>query len=354
MAYEREPRRPTLDASSALAGVVAVMVMAGLYWRFSGASVPDWIGYAQIYDFEGGWLTREGRDPLFVALVHAAKLALGSNGYATFRFLLFAIFSVSAAYLASVITYNRTSVFISVIIVVSVLLLKSLVQIREGLSFVIVAVSIIGILTSRRGGWIDAGCGALIASQIHIGAALFALVWILAFALWVAPPRILAWPNLPIFISLFAIMLGIVFIFEASKSAVNLEYTLRDMGVDTTGQAFGGFWKYIYWVSIGIVMLVTRHQILEAAHGGRKFAFAYATVLGAAVLPALYTIAAGLVFTRFYLPAATSLAVRLLFSSVGLGILLVGIRGKANLLTVFVDTELLIYGLRPLLGSEIN
>ena len=66
-----------------------------------------------------------------------------------------------------------------------------------------------------------------------------------------------------------------------------------------------------------------------------------ATVLGSFVLPVLCTVCLLLVFDKFYLPIVTSAFVRLLLTSLTVGLLIIGCRGKANWLTLAIALALI-------------
>jgi hypothetical protein len=144
--------RISLDPIALWASALVVVAMAALYWHFSGPIFADWIGYSQLWDNDGGWLLREGRDPLFVSLLHQSRRLFGQNGYGEFRFALFAVFAAVGARLAYLMRAEWVSVLFVVPIVISAFMLKSLVQIREGLAFLIVVLPLISVFRPKGGG----------------------------------------------------------------------------------------------------------------------------------------------------------------------------------------------------------
>jgi len=349
MTQSGDLRGPTFYPANLLASLLVLALMALAYWKFSGPDVPDWIGYSRIFDQEGSWLARQGRDPLFIQLVRWARLAFGPNGYAVFRFGLFGVVSIFAARIAYAMPSKFVSPVFAAALVVAAMALKGLVQIREGLAFVFVAWPMIGVFRGKTGGRLAAGAGALIGALIHIGAGAFVVAWLVAYALYLSPSRVLRGRGVVWALSTLGVSAGAVAAVLIFRFSTAIEFDLQDFGVDTSVQAVGGVQKYIFWSCSGVAVLVAGHQLLSAAQGSRKFGYAYAMVLGAAILPGLYVVCAVLVFSDFYLPAATSLSVRLLLSSMSLSLLIVGLRGKATASTLGIATAVFLYGLRPLI-----
>src|SRR5437763_1137175 len=51
--------------------IIMIGLMGLLYAQFSGPLVPDWSGYEELWDNDGGWLANQGRDQLFAWLMRA-------------------------------------------------------------------------------------------------------------------------------------------------------------------------------------------------------------------------------------------------------------------------------------------
>ena len=334
-ASSARPNDPLVRQGSLLPSFIVVVVLAALYAHFSGPTAPDWVGYSELYDYEGGWLFRTGRDPLFVWILHESRLLFGVNGYQSFRFSVFIAFLSGGAWLAYRMPLRGSWPIIPAMIVIAALMLKGLVQIREGLAFLLISMALLRIFVAKRG-YFTSGLLALIAIFIHAGAGLFTGVWLLAAALFLAPDWVLGGRAFPTFLTGLAAAVGFSLAFFVLNNASTLEFLLRDLGADTSTEAVGGIWKFAYWLGNGAIIFVVRRQILRSAHGSTKFGFAYSTVIGAFVLPAIYTICVTLVFGLFYLPAVTSFMIRLLISSVQLSLLIVGLRGRADLYTLGV------------------
>lgn len=331
---------------------LAVFVMAFFYWEFPASGFGDWLGYAEIWDQDGGWLANQGRDPLFVTIVHQSRQVFGDGGYAVFRDVLYGVFTLAAARFAYVMRSRQVSALYVVPIVAAALLVKSLVQIREGMAFVIAVVPLVGVFRASRSGWLVAGIGALMAVLMHFGALLFVVCWAVASVLYLAPDRLLGGKGARTSLMALGLALGVAMSVAILAFSKVLELALEDLGSDTTAPAIGGAWKYVYWIVNGGLVLLVRQQLLNAAWGSRKFGYAYATVLGSVVLPIIYTVCIILVFNQFYLPVITSAAVRLLFSGVEAALLVIGFRGKANWLTAAIAVILIADQLRLLLSES--
>ena len=89
--------------------------------------------------------------------------------------------------------------------------------------------------------------------------------------------------------------------------------------------------------------------VFASAQGSSRFGYAYALTLSYFTIPVVYIICISLVFRDFYLPAITSMFVRLLFSSLELGILITAMRGKVQLSTLLISGALLANQIRLLL-----
>ena len=353
MTHRDDAGRISLDPIALWASALVVVAMAALYWHFSGPIFADWIGYRQLWDNDGGWLLREGRDPLFVSLLHQSRRLFGENGYGEFRFALFAIFTAVGARLAYLMRAGWVSVFFVVPIIISAFMLKSLVQIREGLAFLIVVLSLISVFRPKGGGWFIAGIGAIAGTLTHAGAGIFVLAWAVACGFYFGPARLLGSKGVRDALLLVGVALGVAVTAAIFQFSQFLEFSLQDIGTDTTVDATGGIWKYLYWLFNGLLMLLTRHQLLSAAWGSRKFSYSYATVLGSLIIPLIYTTCIMLVFSNFYLPIITASATRLLFSTMEIGLIIIGLRGKANWMTLPIALALVADQFRLLIIERI-
>jgi hypothetical protein len=333
MVYRDDSRALTWQPDRLYAAVFTAITLGVVYLRYHGADAVDWQGYSEIYDRDGAWLARQGRDPLFVALVGAAKVVFGGNGYAAFRASVFGVFVAVAAFVAYAMRPGRPWAIFVAVVVVAAFLIKSQTQIREGLAFVLVLGPLIRTYRLGAANPLMAGTFALAAYFMHSGAVVFLALWVMA-ATFSLMPRLVVWRGLPWFLLALGVCGGLAGAALASASAGALEFSLQDLGIDTSVQAIGGAAKNVYWLVNGLVVLVIWRQLLVAGHGCGWFGRSFAICLGSFVLPFLYTVCLALVFRQFYLPAVTSMAVRLLLSSMQLGLLIVGLRGALNLWSI--------------------
>jgi hypothetical protein len=231
---------------------------------------------------------------------------------------------------------------IAAAIMVAAMMLKSLVQIREGLAFILVALSMLAVYARSAGGWLFCGLMTLVAAFTHFGAAIFLLGWLAASMFHLSPDAVLGGRRLRLILMTVAISIGVGGALEMFRYARQIEFVAEDFGADTNAMVISGTAKYIYWIVFGAAVTATTAQLLGAAQGARKFGYAYATCLGAFLIPMLYAVCLTLVFGRFDLPIVTSAVIRLLWSSLELGLIIIGLRGRANLLTFLVACVLIL------------
>jgi len=332
-----------LRPGSVLSAALVVAAMGLLYWRFHGEAAPDWAGYEALYGGGGAWLLAQGRDPVFVWLLQASRAVLGDGGYASFRAILFALFTAVAAWVAFITPpQRRLGDFAPVAIalmVVLMFLLKGLAQIREGLAFVAVLLPVVSMFAFQRRGVVRSGLGAALAAAIHFGAAIFIAVWAVAGA-QAALARTVLKPGFQRLLLIAGVGLGLGAAFLFLRDGAAVRFILQDHGVDTSASPVGGPAKYAYWLANGAMVLVIRRQLLDAA-GPRRFGFLYAGALGSFVAPLLYALTLFMVFTGFAVPALTSMVIRLLFTVMELSLAVVMLRGRATWLTVLVTVAMI-------------
>lgn len=338
---EAQEYPPTLYEVGVFSAVLTLVAMGVLYWQFSGPGNPDWDGYGRLFDDQGGWLLRQGQSPAFVWLLQTARDVLGSNGYDTFRAALFGLFMAFAAWLAHAMPaqegFGRASCLLTATIVVAAFLLKGLVQVREGLAFLFILIPVQAMYGHRRrGGLLGSGIGAMISGAIHSGTVLFLGNWLASASLWVLPSRALTGWAIQNILLFLAVAIGVALALTVLHNATTVSFLLEGFGVDQSADAKGGLWKYVYWLAYGVTVLVVRHQVVLAASGTLRFPYAYATTLASFVLPLTYAVCLALVFTHFYIPAFTSMAIRFLFTCLELALIIIALRGRANLVTLAI------------------
>jgi hypothetical protein len=335
MTYGRTEREMSLRGAAAVMGwLYALAALGAMGWGLLGRCAPaDWSGYQAMYDGRGAYLARQGRDPLFVWLIVRAGDLLGGGGYDTFRWLLFGLFVMVGSGWAGASVLAGSGLLASVLTVGAAFLLKSLVQIREGLAFLVLLVSLCGLVRGAPRVMAASGCGALLAALIHSGTAIFVLAWLLAAALPGLSGAPLARRRVGLWLTVGALALGVGVAWLISRNAVALEDSLRDFGVDNSGGVAADLWKFLYWLAMGGVVAVVRKQVIDAAAGCGRFGERYATVIAAGLMPTVYVVCLLLVFSRFDSAAVVSLSIRLLLTTLELGLMIVAIRGRANWIT---------------------
>lgn len=323
---------------AALGTVIGLTAMYGLLGARDGPS--DWMGYQQLFDRQGGYLAEAGRDPLFVALLKAAKVVFGGNGYEGFRLLLFVAMASFAARLTYLCPTIRVSPITTALVGVAIWGIKSAVQIREGVALVFVAWGVAHALRHPKSTPFALLAGCALGYLTHQGTAPFLLAAIVGIGCLALPNRALSgwWPQRLLMV--LAIGVGFAVAALCVLNARAVELALVDMTEDRNAEAIIGPLKAVFWVAQGAVMLGLRWQLIEAVRGRSKLAFAFSSVLASFVLPSLYVATAGLVATRYYLPAATAFGGRLLFTAETVALMIVALGGRGNWITLALAAAL--------------
>jgi hypothetical protein len=249
-----------------------------------------------------------------------ARWLFGSDGYGLFRLALFGVFAGFAAWLAYVMPVQRRLGWATALMtggaVLAALGPKSVVQIREGLAFVV---------------FLAGPVGALIAPLIHAGIAPLSAVWLVAWSPWRVPAWALAVASAAVGLALA--LLTIAHGDEVATYAASL-------GVDVSARVQGGWLKLGYWAALGGAVWVLRVRLAD----GDRFGEA----LGSGLLPAVYVFCAALVVAGFATPAVTSMGVRVLITAMDLALLRVCLRGRADVASAVVMVGMLCDELRLL------
>jgi hypothetical protein len=341
-----------------LAAALVVAIMVAIYQLPYAAGAKDWMGYEYLYSREGAWLVTQGRDPAFVWLLSISRQVLGANGYEVFRGIIYAAFMASASWLAYVARPQRRLAVLSPIAIALVLtvsfLLKSLIEIREGLAFLFVLVPA-GMIFGRSGrGAAAAAVGTGISTAMHIGTVVFLAIWLAAAGFIRVKGPILAGRLFQRWMLILAVAVGVTSGLILIRSTAAVGFLLHDYGVDTSAYVQGGLRKYLYWVATGGLLLLIRAQVLDGVRGTSKFAYGYATALVSGALPAVYAVCLILVFTNFYIPAFTAFFIRLLFTCMELSLVIVVLRGRADWATLGVALAMLADRVRLLLAPGLS
>ena len=339
-------QRPGLNTAGLLAALLVMAALGLLYWQFSGDATRDWDGYGRLYDDEGGWLLRKGREPGFVWLISQARAVFGQDNYSEFRFSLFCVFTLFAAWLASKMpdqaAIRPITSLVTALIVLLAFLLKGLVQIREGVAFLFIVAPAVTIFRDQRGGMFRSGVGAVLAAVIHAATMFLSGAWLSAVGIWLLPNRIVASVLLQRVLLALSIVVGATLALTVLRNIDDVNFLLQDFGVDRYSDTQSGLWKYLYWLVNGAFVILVRHQLLASVKTAPKFAFAYATAIGTILLPAVYSICLVLVATNFQIAAVTSMAIRILFTATELALIIIALRGRADLGTAAMAVVMLV------------
>jgi hypothetical protein len=337
-------------AGAVAAGYCAFLAMAAAGWALLGkVALGDWNGYQAIYDRGGGYLVNQGRDPLFGWIMDRAFDVLGSGAYETFRFGLFAIFTLIAAIIASCGVFEGSLIFASVLVSVDTFFLKGLVQIREGLAFAAVMLPVALLSAKGTVGITISAIGSVAAAFIHAGTSALLLVWILALCLRSLPIGPSGVRLLPRQLTTIAVASGITIALFINQNAQSLERILRQLGVTADESVTAGTWKYLYWVAMGIIVIIIRAQVTTPHRELRNFRSMYALALGAGLMPLLYVICVITVMTQFRVAAVAAMQIRMLLTAIELSLIIVVVRGRANALTGLVAAATLVDQMRLIL-----
>ena len=314
-AVPTRPRVVIYEAGFFAALIALVGLLAG-QWLYSSSDAADWHGYQALYEGSADWLGPNG----FMALLAGARWVFGPEGYGMFRVALFGVFAGFAAWLAYRMPLQPRLGWASVLMtggaVLAALGPKSVVQVREGLAFVVFMVGPLGVLA---------------APAIHAGLAPLSVVWVAAWAPWKVPSWLLTAGSVAVGVAMA--LLSITHGDEVRAFAASI-------GVDVSAQVQGGWLKALYWGTLGFAAWVLRVQLID----GDRFD----GVLGGVLLPGAYAFCATMVVAEFATPAVTSMGVRVLITAMDLALLRVCLRGRANWATAAVTVGMLLDELRLL------
>ena len=341
--------RVVINEAGFCAAVLAIVGLSLAQWAYASSDAPDWQGYEVLYEGSADWLTPNGFAPLFVAFLGGARWLFGLEGYGLFRLALFTLFVVFAGWLAYIMPtqrrLGRASALMAGGTVITALLLKSVVQIREGLAFVVVLVGVLALLRQNTLRFVRPGVSVAVAPLVHAGVASLFGVWLIACALVWTPGNILKSWWLREAIALSALAVGCCLAITVIANSETVGAYVAGLGVETSAIAQGGTLKIGYWAALGAVVLVLGRQILVCDN---KLALAFSMALGVGLLPISYGFCLVLVATNFYVPAVTSMGIRVLITGLDLALIIVCLRGRASKLTAAVMLFMLVDELRLL------
>jgi hypothetical protein len=331
------------------AAALAIVGLSIAQLAYASSDAPDWQGYEVLYEGSADWLTPNGLSPLFMALLGGARWLFGPEGYGLFRILLFALFAGFAGWLAYIMPMQRrlggASALMASGTAMTALLLKSVVQIREGLAFVVVLMGILAVLRHKTPRFVRPGVSVAVAPLIHAGIASLSGVWLIACALVWAPRNVLTSRWLHRAVGLSALAAGSYLALAVISNGEAIAAYVAGLGVETSAIAQGGTIKIGYWAALGGVVFVLGRQVLVC---DGKLTIAFSIALGVGLLPLAYGFCLVLVLANFYVPAVTSMGIRVLITGLDLALVTVCLRGRANKLTAGVMIFMLADELRLL------
>ena len=332
---ERGPAGQTHQTRRALAALLSALLFVGLAgWlsmRFLGQiGTADWDGYRGMYMNMGDYLARQGRDPLFVGLINLAGDVFGAQGYERFRSWVVVAFAASGLAILYRSVWAGSDPLAALLAILAAYLLKSMVQIREGFAFLLIVTTILAAYRGSRKGMIVSGIGAAVALLVHAGMVVFVATWMGAVSLIIGRRPALADRRLPVVLAGTAILAGLVIAWWAQARVGLLARELQDFGMDTRTPLTADVAKYVYWAAIGLMVLIVSRELRHVARDGPLFSSAYATFLGTFILPATYTVCVSLIFIKFEMAAIASLFIRVLLTTIELGLLIVVSTGRAR------------------------
>jgi hypothetical protein len=192
--FNVESRFGLVNRASTLAAFLIICFMFLLCIYLTGPSSGDWLGYAQLYGDQGGWLLDKKRDPGFILVIDSAYSLFGKYGYQNFRIILSTIFVAFATCVVwsmpIQVRLPQISSVVTALIVGSAFSLKSFVQIREGLAFLFIIVPTVAMFAKGRSGlFLSAFCtiGAL---SFHSGSLVLGAVWLISLTLMAFSDRV--------------------------------------------------------------------------------------------------------------------------------------------------------------------
>ena len=177
---------------------------------------------------------------------------------------------------------------------------------------------------------IGPGASVALAPLVHAGVAPLSSVWLIACALAWVPCKILTSRWLRESIGLIALTVGLSLAAAVIANGDPIGVYIAGLGVETSAIAQGGPIKIGYWGALGVVMLVLGRQV-SVCEG--KLALAFSILLGVGLIPLSYGLCLGLVMANFRIPAVTSIAIRVLITGLDLALVMICLRGRANMLT---------------------
>jgi hypothetical protein len=346
-----------LIASNVIASLLVAGGMITGWTLFRGSANPDWAGYERIFNEQGAWLADRDRDPIFLAFVGAARDVLGPDGYEAFRLGVFALMLVATLLLVfrlppqRELAHKLARAAVVSVAVVAIMITKALVQIREGLAFSLVAIAVVRLVPAEgreelpQGVFMTYGLLAL-AALTHAGTGVYVVTFaaadLVSFALSDATVRRRG-------ISVVAATLAVVGAFVLRDQIASRLMPEDEFALDLVRSDVSQVLKYVYWALMGGVLFVLARQVRGAARTLRqRKAAAFAAIQGWVVLPLVYTLALLMLVSQQPLHV-TSMLQRMLSTAVGVALVTVLMRGRANYWTLGIAGFFLVSQIRTIM-----
>lgn len=181
-------------------GFVASAVLASAIFYYWNDRNPDWEGYRMIYENAGAWLADSGRDPTFLLLIEMFRSqGIVPSSYEPFRVTIAAVFIYFTFRFMSgkVIEFPSSHSIFVFLPFLSLVLIRSTIQIREGLAIVLLLLAL-GLVsrdkerydTTRIIRWVIAIVLIALCSGTHPTALLVSAIIVLTIATMKLPSKI--------------------------------------------------------------------------------------------------------------------------------------------------------------------
>ena len=349
---------PLPSAANSLAAFLVLVPMIILYLQLSGSTASDWDGYASLYSANGAWLFDQGRDAGFVWLINKSYQLFGSNGYEDFRTAVFLLFVMTALFLACSMPPQRFArgfgSLACAMIVLTAFILKAFVQIREGLSFVFIVTAVLCLLSRSQLKWYAVFPSLFFAISLHISGIFLVTACLLSCTIVVVAPNMVTRISLGWTVLVVSILAGAILGFLAIEFSDLIRLRLKEYGVDETAQPQSSFYKYLYWLTNGVITLLISDRLRNSSELSAKntLSASLRLTLSSIVLPFVFTFAVFLVVSDFPTPAFTAMIIRLFYSASELCLLLIALSGRVSPTTMIIATFMVVDRLRLVLSAS--
>lgn len=343
-----------------LSTIACVSPIALLMFTVTGFSNPDWYSYQIIFEDDGGWLSEQGRDPLFLLVVTISRFFFGPEGYSSFRtaiaifFILFTV-SLYRGYILSHI--SGTPIWHTFIVAILVLGgTRFVIQIREGLALCIVLLALRPIweTSTKPPRPVQTSVGLAIAAAVH-GGMLFLLgtfifAWLLDKVQWRRRHPAARSRGTMLVSLLSGALIGFIIVNSTITPELVDTYAPRE-AIESRGVLA----KTAFWGLIAICSLVIANEAQDVMR--KKVApnvlRNFVSLLGVVVLPLIMGMQLTLVVTEAQ-AVIVSTGARVLHLTVGLLVAIAALRGGLRIPGVLAASLLLIDQVRVAIVAVEN